>query len=486
MGRRTAERARPRKLRRLAVSPMRSGSSAKLRLPLLFAVLLGAAYGTTAWLGGLDPLALRWLLAAFLTALGVLVVQAVRFLVLDVAFLRTQGHHAPALLHGVVAIALYFVLGLLVASGVFHYSLTSALATSAVASVVLGLALQETLGNFFAGVALQIEQPFRPGDVVRIGAVEGKIEGFNWRATTVRTTDDTRVVIPNGNVAREALEVFARDALNRRKLAVGAPYEVAPQRVIRLLREAVTSVPGVSDREPPQARLGSFDDSSVGYEILYWVEDAMRMEAIDAQIRERIWYVFARHGVSIPYPHQVEVPYEPVAPTEPVPDVGELRLAEVPLLASLTAEERRRLAERARTLVFGPGERVLAAGGAGGSMFVVLDGRVEVRVPRPEGGTVRVAEIGPGEVIGEMSLLTGEARSADVCALDEVEVLEVGKAAMGEVLAANAALAEALSRHIGARLNERSEAFARERAPAARAAAQASLLQRIRQFFDLG
>jgi CRP-like cAMP-binding protein len=111
---------------------------------------------------------------------------------------------------------------------------------------------------------------------------------------------------------------------------------------------------------------------------------------------------------------------------------------------------------------------------------------VEVRVPHPEGGTVRVAEIGPGEVIGEMSLLTGEARSADVCALDEVEVLEVGKAAMGEVLAGNDALAEALSRHISARLDERTEAFARATAPAARAEAQASLLQRIRQFFDLG
>src|SRR5690606_25508696 len=131
-----------------------------------------------------------------------LVVQGVRFLVLDVAFLRTQGHRAPSLLHGVVAIGLYFVLGLLVASGVFHYSLAGALATSAVASVVLGLALQETLGNFFAGLALQVEQPFRPGDVVRIGAVEGKIEGFSWRATTVRTTSDTRVVIPNGTVAR--------------------------------------------------------------------------------------------------------------------------------------------------------------------------------------------------------------------------------------------------------------------------------------------
>src|SRR5690606_5070682 len=124
---------------------------------------LGAAY-VTAYVFegsppglGLEVGLLRWLFAAFLAALGVVGVQVVRFFVLDVVFLRAQGHRAPALVHVVVAMALYFVLGLFIAGGVFHQTLTGAIATSAVASVVLGLALQETLGNFFAGIALQVE-----------------------------------------------------------------------------------------------------------------------------------------------------------------------------------------------------------------------------------------------------------------------------------------------------------------------------------------
>jgi len=457
----------------------------RLAVPFVFAGLLGVAYALEVSIAGLGPAATAWMLAAFLVALGVAVVQLIRFVFLDIVFRRAQGHDAPALLHWIVSLVLYFIVGLVVASVAFDYSITGAVATSAVASVVVGLALQETLGNFFAGVSLQIEQPFRPGDVVKIGDVYGRVEAFTWRSTSVRTMDDTRVVIPNGNVAREPIEVLARDRLNGRRVVITAPYEAAPQRVARHLREAVDSVPGVSDRRDAVVRISAFGDWSVSYEILYWVEDAMRHEGIDAQIRERAWYVFARHGLSMPYPHQVEVPYEPPSHTEPIPDVRELRLADVPLLEPLTPAERRLLAERSRTMVFAPGERLLSVGGAGGTMFVVLEGRVEVTVPQPAGDPVYIAEVGPGDVIGEMSLLTGESRSADVRAIDEVEVLEVGKAAMREVMASNKALAGMLSEQVARRAGERSEALASAAARPERPESPASLLQRMRRFFEL-
>ncbi|MEL6616908.1 MAG: mechanosensitive ion channel family protein, partial [Bacteroidota bacterium] len=328
-------------------------------------LLLGVAYGTTyalepdgTTLAGTPEL--RWLLAALLTALGVVAVQMVRFFVLDVAFARSQGHKAPALLHVVVALGMYFVLGLLIAGGVFGQSLTGAIATSAIASVVLGLALQETLGNFFAGISLQIGQPFRLGDVVRTVDQEGRVEAFNWRATTIRTPDDSLVVIPNALVARETVEVFARTEATRRRLLLSGPYEAPPQRIIDVIRTALVGVPGVSDRPAPQVRVASFDDSSVGYEVLYWVEDYLRVAAIDAQIRERVWYAFARNDVSIPFPHEVQVPYVPpvMAAEDPLEERARW-LGEAALFAPLAPEERQRLAAGARTLLYGPGETLL-------------------------------------------------------------------------------------------------------------------------------
>ncbi len=477
---------------------MRVSPLVRLRLPLTLAFLLGVTYGMARFIvadgGALTPTLLKWLLAAALAALGAVAVTLVRIF-LDVAFLRRQGHEAPALLHAVVSIALYIAIAVVLASDVFDRGLTGAFATSAVASVVVGLALQETLGNFFAGLALQLEQPFRIGDVVRTQSMEGRVEAFNWRATTVRTVNDTRITIPNSSVAREPIEVFARQNLNRRIVVIPAPYSIAPRRVLGLVQEAVSAIPGLSDRQPPRVRLGQFNDSSVGYEVLYWVEDYLGVANLDAQIRERVWYVFARAGIDIPFPH-MRLLYD----TEHVKAAAvggedeldlfaverERRLAEVPLFEPLTQEERSRLAARARPLIFGPGERLLRAGTMGESLMVVLRGRVSVRVPRPEGGTVRVAEEGPGDVLGEMSLLTGELRSADVWAIDEVEVLEVGKDAMREVLAANAALAERLSHDVSVRLAERSEAFAHATSTRPSDTTEVSLLRRIRQFFELG
>ena len=458
----------------------------------MFAALLCVAYGVAyALAGDGTPFAgtptLRWLLAAALTAAGVLGVQVVRFFVLDVAFLRSQGHRAPALLHVVVALGLYFVLGLLIAGGVFGQSLTGAIATSAVASVVLGLALQETLGNFFAGISLQIGQPFRLGDVVVTGGHEGRVEAFNWRATTVRTVDDALVTIPNAMVARETVEVHPRKRPTRRVLPIAAPYDAPPQTVADVVRRAIVGVPGVAERPAPQVRLGSFDDSSVGYEVLYWAEDRMRVAAMDAQIRERVWYAFARNGISIPFPHEVHVPYAPPPPMTEDPAEERARwLDEVALLAPLAPEERQRLARRARTLLYGPGETILRGGAEGGSMFVVLRGRVEIRVAKEDGRRVRVAEIASGEVIGEMSLLTGEPRSADAYAVGEVELIEVRRPEMKELLASNEALADALAAEMALRLDQRADALARLDAEMEDAGMQASLLQRIRRFFDLG
>ena len=462
-----------------------------LRLPLTFAVLLGLAYGATFYVEGVAPTEtpeLRWLLAAFLAALGVVVVQVVRFFVLDVVFLRSQGHRAPALVHVVVAMALYFVLGLVIAGAVFHQSLTGAIATSAVASVVIGLALQETLGNFFAGISLQIEQPFRLGDVIEAGGVEGRVETFNWRATTVQTVSGSRVVIPNSVVAREAVEVLSRTRVARHELLLPAPYETPPQRVAEVMRGAVVGVPGIADRPVPQVRLAAFDGSSIGYEVLYWVEDPLRRAAIDAQVRERVWYAFARNGISIPFPHEVQVPFTP--PSAPVSEdpCGERArwLGEVALFAPLSPEERRQLAEDARTLLYGPGESILRAGAEGGSMFVILRGRVEVRVPQDDGRRVRVAEMAAGEVLGEMSLLTGEPRSADVRAIGEVELIEVRRSDVKALLAENEALADALAREMSRRLEQRADALAEREDAADGPMTEASLLNRIRRFFELG
>ncbi|MDX1532384.1 MAG: mechanosensitive ion channel family protein, partial [Rhodothermales bacterium] len=203
--------------------------------------------------------------AAIYAALGVFVVRVTVFVLLEVVFRRVKGKQAPALLHALIALPLYIAVVALVLWFVFGTNLGGLLATSAVVTVVLGLALQETLGNFFAGISIQIEQPFQIGDTIRIDGLIGRVETFNWRTTSIRTIDNVVVVFPNSKIGAAALEVYSRTELNRRVLEFPAPYSERPERVIALVEEAVRSLALVSAERPPQVRVKSFADSSVTY-----------------------------------------------------------------------------------------------------------------------------------------------------------------------------------------------------------------------------
>jgi small-conductance mechanosensitive channel len=128
------------------------------------------------------------------------------------------------------------------------------------------------------------------------------VEAVTWRTTTIRTNDNTTIIFPNSTVAKEALEVYRFNNLNRRILRAPAPYRVAPQRVIPLIRDTVASIPNVASERAPVVRIGDFADSSITYEILYWTKDYMWVPDIDAQIRQHR-YIYRRSDIEIPsYP----------------------------------------------------------------------------------------------------------------------------------------------------------------------------------------
>ncbi len=471
----------------------------QIRFSLFLSGVLLAVYFALALFvpGWTEREAEPYLRAALLMALAVVVVRVVGFLALDVLFRRVKGTEAPRLLHALAAVILYFAAFALILSAVFEQDLSGLAATSAVATVVLGFALQETLGNFFSGISIQIEQPFLIGDTIRIADRLGRVEAFDWRTTSIRTLDNTVVVLPNASVAREPLEVYRAAELNRRLLVLPAPYDVPPERVVALVEDAVRSVPKVAHERPPLVRVKGFADSNVDYEVVYWTRDYLDVEGIDATVRKRVWYLYSRVGIEIPFPHvQLLRPQRQAAPpTQEARASYGADLAANPFFAPLTPEQRAEVADGIEPVVYGPGEPILRAGAPGSSMFIVREGYVEIRLPPPAGDGVRddrdpplpVARLGPGDFFGEMALFTGEPRNADAVAVGEVELLEIGKEAVREVVTKNAALAEAFSRLIAERqggLDARREARASAQGDGA-GMPHEGLLHRIRLFFEL-
>ena len=359
---------------------------------------------------------------------------------------------------------------------------TGLVAASAASAVVVGFALQDTLGNAFAGLAIQIEKPFRVGHWIRVGEHVGIVEEITWRATKLRTRAGAFVIVPNSVMSKEALVNFNEPVRPVRfSLDIGATYAKGPNEVREALLEAVRRSTRALAQPPPLVHLVDFGNSAIVYRVKFWVAEFSEEDAALDEVRTAIYYSFARHGIEIPYPIQVEYSRDE-APSNLAAEAVAAALGRVDLFALLDDAGRAQLAARTRERVFGAGEVIVRQGETGASLFVVHQGEVVVRL-EPDGR--EVARTQAGGVFGEMSLLTGDPRTATVAAARDSVVLEIDAEALRGVLQDRPALLDAISRLVVER---------RAGLEAAQAAAQdhgglvdpsRTLLDRMRRFLRL-
>ncbi|HSS22610.1 MAG TPA: mechanosensitive ion channel family protein [Pyrinomonadaceae bacterium] len=416
--------------------------------------------------------------------LAYLIVRALNALFFGLFRFR-RGFEAPTLVRNVFSIVAFTALFFLVFTLIFpDANLGAVFTTSAIFGVILGLALQDTLGNFFAGISLQADRPFQVGDVIVVGGQKhtGVVEEITWRAVKIRTFQNHVVLISNSTAAREPIEVCPRDNLNARLVFFNTLYSDSPAKTIHVVREAVREADNVSQKITPIVRIRDLGDSSVDYEVKYWLVDYAKYNDTDALVRQRIWYAFRRAGLNFAFPTRtLLVERKPKSGAQGDGGAIAERLAAVDIFAPLSAEETTMLAQAATSHIFAPGEMVIRAGDPGSSMFVVHNGRVSVQLT--ENGRARtVATLSEGAFFGEMALFTGEPRTANIVAVEETEVLEIGHAAMKQVFDTNPDLVESLS-HI---IAERRQALAAsEDLGDTEEDRSAGLLTSIKRFFGL-
>lgn len=210
----------------------------------------------------------------------------------------------PTMISGVAIWTAYVLTAFLTLRIVFpDFDAKTLAATSAVTSLVLGLALQPILANFFAGLVIAAERPFRINDWIKVGETEGRVTAITWRTTHLRTRDNDNLIIPNGKLAEESLlNFYLPHPVHLERIYVGAHYSAPPYRVKRALIECVQGVDGVLESPTPEAYLLAFGDSSINYELRIWVADMAGAPRIGSEVRSRIWEVFKQQGITIPFP----------------------------------------------------------------------------------------------------------------------------------------------------------------------------------------
>ena len=371
-------------------------------------------------------------------ALIIAVVRFVGFLVLST--IRGSQSEASSLVRTVLSVIIYIVSFFIIFQSQYpNVPLAPLFTGSTILGIVVGLALQDTLGNLFAGIALQADQPFQVGDVVTMMNQQGGVvESVSWRGVKIRTFANKLLVLSNTVMGKEMIEVAPRDNLNARLVSFSTLYTNSPAKTIQAVRDAVRQVENVSQKIRPVVRIRNLGDNGIDWEVKYWAVDYTKHHDTDALVRNRIWYVFNREKIEFAYPTRTVHVAEKREETDLVEYVNTVseKLQQVPLFLPLGESELERLAKASSTRVYAQGEEIVRRGQEGNSMFVIVRGAVKVQIPENDYQKT-INELRANDFFGEMSLLTGQPRTATVVADEETEVIQIKKSAIRPLFEAN-------------------------------------------------
>jgi small-conductance mechanosensitive channel/CRP-like cAMP-binding protein len=462
----------------------------------LFALgIAGQAAGLGAAKLGLDNAA-RVLDVLFRIVWTIALIRIIGFALFRFALPRL-GKSLPRIIEDLVLVAVYVAYGL---SQLRHagVDLTGILATSAIITAVLAFAMQDTLGNVLAGLAIQLDNSVRVGDWIQVDQLSGRVIDIRWRSTALETRDWETVVIPNSALMKNRFTILGRregaPLQWRRAIRFMVDPAVPPARVITLVDEEMREImiANVARAPAPSCVLLDFVAGNLLYELRYFLTDLQEDEYTDSAVRVHLFASLQRAGIRIAEEQRtVHAVAKDEAHAESVRQRELQRrmimLKQVDLLAPLSDEERKFVAERLQYTPFARGDIVTKQGSVAQWLYIIAFGEAEVRFEQPGRPHRLLGTLGAGQFFGEMGLLSGDSRNATVIARTDLECYRLDRASFQALLLARPELANEVSRVIATRKPglETARAEAASTPVETHEPEQPALLERIQKFFGL-
>jgi small-conductance mechanosensitive channel/CRP-like cAMP-binding protein len=431
------------------------------------------------------------------SALGVLMVIAafvsldrlIRFFYWDGYLRRKRNRDTPALIEDILTIALVVFgasIGLSFEAGV---SFTGVLTASGATAIVLGIALQTVIQDLFSGLSVNFDGSYAIGDWLTIYSdqfpepVFGQVHGITWRTTFLHLDDGRRLMIPNRMVTSNPVLNHSRPPTPKRlsfDIVLDNRFPSERAKSI-LLGEAFRAVRqhGLPETPEPEIVLTKVGSDDAFYEVRFYAHpDFIRPSVAQSLIGSALHETMLRHRLPTP-----------VTNVEMAPSPGEFEFGQKEVEDALNrvaifkdvlnADQMHTLASTCGVRILPPGTIFIRQGDTAASMFVILEGAARITL-EADGESRDVAVLVGGDIVGEMSLMTGAPRAATVTSITMMRVLEVTKDAIEEQLQASPQLLERFSGVLAARQLALSDIAQRTRQLQT---VETDLLARIRQFF---
>ncbi len=331
-------------------------------------------------------------------------------------------------------------------ANVFDMAISGLLAASGVIAIVLGLALQSTLGDVFSGVALSISKPYHPGDwVILDGGPEGRVIETNWRATQILTDTNDVAFVPNSIIAKSKLLNASRPTgAHGLKIVVRLDPTVAPSSGVAVLETAMLGCNRILRIPPATVMIRSLDAVALECELEFFV--ALIEQAADAQneVFDLVYRQCLAASVRLAPPSGSPFALPPRGAPPDLTDLPKRLLQHLPVFTPLSDEERLTLAPMLKRRTFPAGDVLVEQGVVAPALFILTSG-VLAALQKREGGEIEALRLAPGDCFGQASVMTGALTTFKVKALTRVVVYEIARDDIAPILKQRPAVAAELS-----------------------------------------
>jgi len=354
------------------------------------------------------------LLAAWWLVGGRLAVNCGRLL-----FYRPNRSQEVRMVSDLMAAAIYLATIFAIIRFAFGLPIGGLLATSGIIAIVLGLALQSTLGDVFSGIAVGLERPYKPGDIITVDSgVEGTVVQINWRSTQIATGYNNIVIIPNSVIAKSRLENRSAPTTARGdNIVLSLDPQIDPRRCLSALGAAVRSCRIPLAEPVPSVICNGLQGDGARYEIWYSVASSSDISSARTELYTQVHRHLRHAGIAL------AVAGRPRTIPVKVPMIDDL-LEQSDILGILTAEERDVLAKHFKKVALECGETLVKEGDPPTALYLIASGTVEIdRHDR----TMAISRLGPGEAFGLIALMTDTPYSVTAIALTAISAYRLSK-----------------------------------------------------------
>jgi small-conductance mechanosensitive channel/CRP-like cAMP-binding protein len=381
------------------------------------------------WLGA------AWLAVGFLRA----------FVVLE------RQPRGTKLVQDLLAALIYLAATFAIVAYVFDLPIKALLATSGALAIIIGLALQSSLGDVFSGIVLNIERPYRVGDwIILDDTLQGKVIETNWRATHILTGNQDVAIIPNSVIAKSKLvNCSAPTKVHGASIRVRLEPSLTPAAGCELLKEVLLGSTHILRTPEPSVTIKDLSAEMIDFELSYSVAEVGAVDRAQNELFNRVYRAAAAAGVRFS-PRLGGSLGETGPKFEEESGIPGRLLAGISLFSTLTTDEKAALASQMQRKDYKPGEVIVRAGTILEALCIVSYG-VLVGSVEANGRKIEVIRLVLGDYFGEVGLLTGKALVGELTALTRVEIYEIPKAVLSPLIEARPGLAEELSEILASR-----------------------------------